>query len=79
MKNYRTLFFDVDDTLLDFGAAEKSALRKLFQEQQIPLTAEIEANYRRINQGLWRAFEKGEIDRGQVVNTRFPFYSKNMV
>lgn len=59
MKNYRTLFFDVDDTLLDFGAAEKSALRMLFEEQQIRLTAEIEANYKRINQGLWRVFEKG--------------------
>ena len=76
MKNYRTLFFDVDDTLLDFGAAEKSALRKLFQEQQIPLTAEIEANYRRINQGLWRVFEKGEMDRDQVVNTRFSLLFK---
>ncbi|MCY8643191.1 YjjG family noncanonical pyrimidine nucleotidase [Bacillus haynesii] len=76
MKNYRTLFFDVDDTLLDFGAAEKSALRKLFEEQQISLTAEIEANYKRINQGLWRAFEKGEIDRDQVVNTRFSILFK---
>ena len=76
MKNYRTLFFDVDDTLLDFGAAEKSALRKLFEEQQISLTAEIEANYKRINQGLWRVFEKGEIDRDQVVNTRFSILFK---
>lgn len=76
MKNYRTLFFDVDDTLLDFGAAEKSALRMLFEEQQIRLTAEIEANYKRINQGLWRVFEKGEMDRDQVVNTRFSLLFK---
>ena len=34
VKNYRTLFFDVDDTLLDFGAAEKSALRMLLRSSK---------------------------------------------
>ncbi|MFT0802782.1 YjjG family noncanonical pyrimidine nucleotidase [Bacillus swezeyi] len=76
MKNYRTLFFDVDDTLLDFGAAENTALSLLFEEQNIPLTAEIEADYKRINQGLWRAFEEGRMDRDEVVNTRFSLLFK---
>ncbi|ATH94127.1 HAD family hydrolase [Bacillus glycinifermentans] len=71
MKTYRTLFFDVDDTLLDFRAAESMALRLLFEEQDLPLTKEIEADYKRINQGLWRAFEEGKIGRDEVVNTRF--------
>jgi 2-haloacid dehalogenase len=68
---YRTLLFDADDTLLDFGAAEKLALRLLFQEQDIPLTDEIEANYKQINHRLWKAFEDGEMSRDEVVNTRF--------
>jgi 2-haloacid dehalogenase len=71
LKKYKTLFFDVDDTLLDFGAAEKSALQLLFEEQKIPLTPEIEAQYKEINQGLWKRFEAGELDRDEVVNTRF--------
>jgi 2-haloacid dehalogenase len=71
MKNYRTLFFDVDDTLLDFGAAEKVALRLLFEEQNIPLTPEIETKYKQVNQGLWKAFEEGKMGRDEVVNTRF--------
>ncbi|MBK3494711.1 YjjG family noncanonical pyrimidine nucleotidase [Viridibacillus sp. YIM B01967] len=71
MKKYQTLLFDVDDTILDFGAAEKEALHSLFKDQEILLTAEIEAHYKEINQGLWRAFEEGEIDRNEVVNTRF--------
>lgn len=70
MKKYQTLLFDVDDTLLDFRAAEKLALRLLFEEQKIPLTSEIEARYRVINQGLWRAFEEGKIERDEVLNTR---------
>jgi 2-haloacid dehalogenase len=71
LKNYKTLFFDVDDTLLDFGAAQKVALQLLFDEQNIPLSSEIENQYKKINQGLWKRFEAGELDRDEVVNTRF--------
>ncbi|WP_068780599.1 YjjG family noncanonical pyrimidine nucleotidase [Paenibacillus sp. GM2] len=76
MKAYRTLLFDVDDTLLDFKAAERLALRLLFEEQQMELTEEIEAHYEHVNQGLWRAFEEGRIDRHEVVNTRFALLLK---
>lgn len=76
MKAYRTLLFDVDDTLLDFKAAERLALRLLFEEQQMELTEEIEAHYEHVNQGLWRAFEEGRIDRDEVVNTRFALLLK---
>ena len=71
MQKYTTLLFDVDDTLLDFGAAEREALRLLFQEQNIPLNAEIKTRYKEINQGLWSSFEEGKLDRDEVVNTRF--------
>lgn len=76
MKKYRTLLFDVDDTLLDFGAAEREALRLLFVEQNIPLTAEIETHYKKINQGLWKSFEEGKLDRNDVLNTRFSILFK---
>ncbi|PGZ97954.1 noncanonical pyrimidine nucleotidase, YjjG family [Bacillus pseudomycoides] len=76
MKHYQTLLFDVDDTLLDFAAAERVALRSLFEEQQVPLTAEIEAHYKEINQGLWKSFEDGKLDRDEVVNTRFSILFK---
>ncbi len=78
MKNYRTLLFDVDDTLLDFGAAEKQALTLLFEEQQLLLTAEIESRYGQINQSLWKAFEEGKIGRDEVVSTRFSTLFKEL-
>ncbi|UNK21309.1 YjjG family noncanonical pyrimidine nucleotidase [Paenibacillus sp. N3/727] len=76
MKKYRTLLFDVDDTLLDFGAAENAALQMLFEDHNIPLTAELKAHYKKINQGLWKSFEEGTLDRDEVVNTRFSILFK---
>lgn len=48
MKKYKTLLFDVDDTLLDFQKAERIALRMLFEEKGIPLTSEVEAHYKKL-------------------------------
>jgi 2-haloacid dehalogenase len=76
LKPYKTLLFDVDDTLLDFAAAEALALKLLFDSRNISLTAEIEANYKELNHGLWKSFEEGKIDRDEVVNTRFSLLFK---
>ncbi|MFK9092713.1 YjjG family noncanonical pyrimidine nucleotidase [Bacillus salipaludis] len=76
MKKYRTLLFDVDDTLLDFAAAEKAALRLLFEEHSMTFTTEMESHYKKINHGLWKSFEEGKMDRDEVVNTRFSLLFK---
>lgn len=68
---YTTLLFDVDDTLLDFQAAENQALRLLFQQEGIEFTPELEKNYKELNERRWRAFEAGEMSRETVVNERF--------
>lgn len=71
MSKYKTLLFDIDDTLLDFSSAENEALHRLFAENGLGLTIEIENHYKEINRGLWSAFERGEVSREDVVNTRF--------
>jgi 2-haloacid dehalogenase len=76
LKKYQTLLFDIDNTLLDFSAAEKVALHRLFEGQNFPLTPEVKARYKTINQGLWTAFEEGKIDRDEVMNTRFSILFK---
>ncbi|HWO76665.1 MAG TPA: YjjG family noncanonical pyrimidine nucleotidase [Bacillus sp. (in: firmicutes)] len=76
MKKYKTLFFDLDDTLLDFEAAEDAALQSLFKDQNLQLSPEIKANYQKINQALWKAYEEGKIDRDEVINTRFSLLFK---
>jgi len=71
MKKYKKLFFDVDDTLIDFKAAEKVALPALFKEYQMDYTEEVEVYYKTLNRQLWLALERGEITREQLMNRRF--------
>lgn len=68
---YDVILFDADDTLLDFQKSEDAALRQVFAAFQLPLTAEVREGYLEINHGLWKALERGEIDKPQVLARRF--------
>lgn len=69
---YQTLLFDIDDTLLDFGASEEASLALMFKHFGLTLTDEIKERYEVINQNLWRQFERQEIDRQTIFQRRFP-------
>lgn len=60
---YRFVFFDIDDTLLDFGAAERVAYGATLREMGVEPTEAVLACYRRINVDCWQRFERGELDR----------------
>ena len=65
------VLFDVDDTLLDFGKAEATAIRKTFERIGIPVTDELIRRYSEINAQQWSRFEKGEITREKLLTERF--------
>lgn len=69
---YRNLFFDVDDTLLDFEAGELASLKAAFAQQNIPYTDELQATYLAGNAALWRRYEAGEISRETIFARRMP-------
>lgn len=71
MTKYETLLFDVDDTLLDFDLAENAALDRLFDQENIATTPMMIARYKEINESMWRAFERGEVTKNTLHNTRF--------
>lgn len=71
MKNYQFILFDLDDTLLDFGAAEEQALPRVFAANDFPLTKDVEQTYKEINAALWRGLEAGTVTREQLMATRF--------
>ncbi len=71
MKKYTTLYFDLDNTLLDFTAAEYKAIRQLLALHNLPVTDEIVSTYSAINQTWWERFEKGEIKKEEIFAGRF--------
>lgn len=68
---YDVILWDADDTLLDFQRSEASALERAFTEYDLPLTEEIRRGYLEINHGLWKALERGEVTKQQVLDQRF--------
>lgn len=72
MKNYTHLLFDVDNTILNFDMAEEAALSTILSTYGPTLDQErLHATYQKINRSMWRAFERGEMTREQLLETRF--------
>ena len=71
---YSTLLFDADNTLLDFNKDERQALIRVLTEYGVPVSEENISTYSKINQGLWRQFEKGEITKPELKRIRFRLF-----
>ncbi len=68
----RVILWDIDDTLLDFHAAEREAIKKLFGEFELgECTDEMLKRYSAINRSYWKRLELGEITKPQVLIGRF--------
>jgi len=71
MMSYKILLFDLDDTLLDFGANETDSLNKLFQQHGYTFSDELFKVYNSVNKQLWTDYENGNIVLDDVLNSRF--------
>lgn len=67
----RTVFLDLDDTILDFRRAEAEALRRALTEADIPADDGVLARYHAINAAQWELLEEGVLTREQVLLGRF--------
>ena len=65
------LFFDLDDTLLDFHKAEAWAIRQALRRSGVEPTDAIVARYSEINQRQWELLEEKKLTREQVLLRRF--------
>ena len=72
----RAVFMDIDNTLLDFDAAESKALADTLRNYGIEPDAETVQTYRTINEELWRQLEKGQIRREKLFGERFSRFLK---
>lgn len=67
-----TILWDMDGTLLDFEAAEKAAIRSLFEEYGLgECTHEMLERYSGINRGYWERLERGELKKQEILVGRF--------
>ena len=74
MKKFTTILFDADETLLDFGKDETQALTKIMKKYGIETSEENIKAYKEINIGLWKALERGEIDKPTLKKIRFTLF-----
>ena len=78
-RKIKVLLWDIDNTLLDFLAAETAAIRQNFREFGLGIcTDEMLAEYSAINRRYWEKLERGEITKQQVLEGRFiEFFGKH--
>lgn len=67
----KNILFDLDDTILDFHAAERRALTVTLDELGISFDEEMLARYSQINLLQWKRLERGEITRKEVKEGRY--------
>ena len=67
----KSVFLDLDDTLLDFRKGERVALCGALVKMGIEPKTELIERYVAINLDCWHALERGEMTRDQVLVGRF--------
>ena len=65
------IFFDLDNTLLDFDRGEAHALSRAFRQFGIDPTPAVLARYHDINLSQWELLEEGKLTKDQVLTRRF--------
>lgn len=74
---YDTILFDADGTLLDFHRGESEAVREALLMSGIEADDEQIQTYSRINDGLWKKLERGEIERSVLLYHRFELFCEH--
>ena len=78
MNKYSWLFFDLDNTLLDFGASSKSAFMYVFKELGHELGDDHYAIYQEVNHQVWSELEKGLISSKELKSKRWRMFMEKM-
>lgn len=70
----KNFLLDADETVLDFVRTSRESLRRAMRELGLPFSEEDYALYKRINDGLWREYERGGISKPVLMRERFALY-----
>lgn len=76
MQKYTTILFDADETLLDFKRSEHEAVKDVLLSFGLPVTDEVIHEYSKINESMWKALERGEIEKSLLYTRRWEMLCK---
>jgi putative hydrolase of the HAD superfamily len=68
---YKMIYFDLDNTILDFNKSEEFALKKIFEFLKLNFKDEYLNIYKPINEKWWRLFSEGKFPKDVIVVKRF--------
>lgn len=71
MRKYTTVFWDLDQTPLDFDRSMEYAPQAVFAQYGLKINEEMTARYSVINRSYWLRLESGELSKEQVTVGRF--------
>ncbi len=74
MQRYDTILFDADGTLFDFLKGEREALTEACRRHGYELSEEDINDYSAINDSLWKALERKEVDKETLRVRRFELF-----
>lgn len=75
----KVVFMDIDDTIFDFSAFVKKAMKDGFEKYGLlPYTDEMFCVFHEINNKLWRSIEQGELTLPELRNIRWNMIFKEI-
>lgn len=75
---YQTYLIDIDNTILDFDAAEERSFQNVIESYSLPFERSMLEEYKKINKNLWNLLEQEKISREEVFHTRFSLYFQTL-
>ena len=67
----KTVFIDVDNTLIDFNACALASMKEAFTYFGLPFSREVFSTFLKINNGLWEKIEKGTLTKKEHARIRW--------
>ncbi|MFW6119896.1 MAG: YjjG family noncanonical pyrimidine nucleotidase [Petrotogales bacterium] len=68
---YKLVYFDLDNTLLDFNKSQKEALKRAMIRYGLTVDEKTQELYEKINEKWWSYFAQGKYNKDYVVVARF--------
>ncbi len=76
MKKYKTILFDIDDTIIDFNIDQKKAFEEAFHSIGYHCDEEMYKDYTIINAHMWEQLNEGKLSLQELCVKRFEVFFK---